>query len=575
MLFADFCRFLDRLEKTSGRIEMTVILAEMYKQMPPEEARIATYLVQGQLGPSFANPNFGMAEKQILKVLGGEADNLFKKMGDLGSAVESYKSQVLNSKQFSEAKFQISDVFEKLLEITKVEGNGSQELKQRLLGNLAEAVSPIEAKYIVRIVLGKLRTGFSDKTILDALSWMMSGDKKNRDDFEYMYNMGADLGMVAETVIKFSNYEEIKRLRIKPNLGTPVIMAKCERAESAEEIWDRNGQCAVEYKLDGLRIQAHIQCSKSNVQCSIKLFSRGLEDMTDMFPDVVVGLKKQIKKSCIVEGEVIAVSDGGRTLAFNKTMNRKRKYDVEKMAKEIPMAIFLFDVLWVDGESVIEKGNGERWKILENMVQSNNQTKSNDQSIIRLMPRMVAQSASEIKDFFSKAIGEGMEGIVAKKLEAPYTPGSRDFAWIKMKPILDSVDVVVMGYSAGEGKRAGFGIGEFLVGVYEHKTGKYLTVSKIGSGATDAEWKRLSCELGKLTVDKKPEVYVVNKQYDQDIWVKPSLVLEVVASEISESPAHSSGYGLRFPRLVAWREKKPEDATSVEEIGKIYKMQRG
>jgi len=555
MIFSEFASFLEKLEGTAGRNDMTVILASMYKQITPEEARLATYLVQGQLGPGFASPNMGIAEKQLIKAFGIEMEQMFKKAGDLGTAVEEYKTHLSAGRVKEYKKIKIAEIFWKLLEIAKVAGTGSQEIKQQLIRGLVEQVDGREAKYIIRIILGKLRTGFSDMTILDALSWMIVGDKSLRTEIEKMYNMRADLGEIAEEMVKNK-----KPLYLDPEIGTPIIMAKCERANKASEIWKRNGVCAVEYKLDGLRIQCHV--SKSE----IKLFSRGLEDMTSMFPDVVEGLKSQIKKSCVVEGEMIAVSPDGKTLAFNKTMNRKRKYDIEKMVEEIPMAIFLFDVLMIEDKGLIDVGNEERWKKLESLVE--------EDKTVRLIPRIIVKNESEIQKFFEKALADGMEGIVAKKLDASYTPGSRDFAWIKMKPVLDSVDVVVMGYSAGEGKRTDFGIGEFLVGVYDPKNEKFLTVSKVGSGATDEEWVKLRKELEKLRVDTKPESYEVTKQYEQDFWVRPSLVLEVVASEISVSPAHSSGYGLRFPRLISWREKKPEDATSVSEIAKLYKMQK-
>jgi len=540
---------------------MTVILAEMYKKMKPAEARLATYLVQGQLGPGFASPNLGIAEKQIIKAFGPDLEKVFKRVGDMGKAVEEYKKE--KNKRTNEPE--IYDIFQDLLKIAEAEGTGSQELKQKLIRDLTDGLDGRSAKYVIRIILGKLRTGFSDMTILDALSWMISKDKSLRKDIEKMYNMRADLGEIAEEMVKNK-----KPRKLEPEIGTPIIMAKCERATRASEIWERNNMCAVEYKLDGLRIQAHIQYSKSNDQCSIKLFSRGLEDMTSMFPDVVAGLKRQIRQSCVIEGEMIAVSPDGRTLAFNKTMNRKRKYDIDKMVEEIPMAIFLFDVLMEDSKSVIDEVNEKRWEILNQLIVNSN----SNREIVRLIPRVIAKDVEDIQKMFDKALKDGMEGIVAKNLHAPYTPGSRDFAWIKMKPVLDSVDVVVMGYSVGEGKRTDFGIGEFLVGVYDPKNDKYLTVSKVGSGATDKEWVRLRRELEKLSVAQKPVNYEVSKQYEQDFWVKPSLVLEVVASEISESPAHSSGYGLRFPRLISWREKKPEDATNVSEIAKLFKMQK-
>lgn len=549
MIFADLALVLQKLEGISSRNEMTVVLAELFSKLTPEEAKVSAYLTQGVLGPAYRAPDFGIADKMMIRALGDEAEELFKKKGDLGLVAEDLNKNKKGS------PISILEVYKRLYEIAETTGEGSQEGKQNLIAKLIAEVDATSAKYIVRIILAKLRSGFSDMTVIDALSWMISGDKKNRPMIEHMYNVRADLGEIVEEVVRLGKPSEME-----PEWGTPILMAKAERATNALAVWERNGECAVEYKLDGLRIQAHV--SKNEV----KLFSRGLENVTHMYPDVVDGLKKQIGVECILEGEMIAISPDGKTLEFKKTMNRKRKYDIEKMTAEIPLAIFLFDVLYLRGKSFLGVSNDKRWAELEKLI--------NKGYTVKLMPRIIAKSVEDIEDFYNKALGEGMEGVVAKKIENGYTPGNRDYNWIKLKPLLDSIDVVVMGYSEGEGKRSDFGIGEFLVGVYEPKTDKFLTVTKVGSGATDEEWRELSKRLEKFRVKDKPERYEVPKQYEQDYWVEPKLVLEIVGNELSESPAHSCGYGLRFPRLVSFRDKKAEDATTVSEIEKMFKLQK-
>lgn len=544
---------MQQLEETSSRTEMTKILAKLFGESTPADARLIAYLSAGQLGPGFDAPDFGVAEKQAIKAISRLTDksveSLFKKTGDLGKTVEELSVS-------KSGDLTVAQVHARLLDVAQASGAGSQDKKQELIGELIKDVDPVSAKYVIKIILAKLRVGFSDMTVLDSLSWMITGDKKLRDEIEQMYNVRADLGEIAEELVKTK-----KPHLMQPELGTPILMAKAERATSAVQIWERNNKCAVEYKLDGLRIQAHVDQKKG-----VKLFSRGLEEVSAMYPDIVAGLLRQIKHNCIVEGEMIAVDGQGKTLEFKKTMNRKRKYDIDAKVAEIPMSVFLFDLLWLDGKSVIAQTNKERWETLKLIVKTD--------GVVKLMPRITVESSGEIDTFFNKALAEGMEGIVAKRLNSPYTPGNRDFSWIKMKPVLDSVDVVVLGYSAGEGKRTDFGIGEFLVGVYEPKSDRFQTVSKVGSGATDAEWVKLRQELEKLRVAEKPERYDIAKQYIQDYWVRPKLVLEVVASEISESPAHTSGFGLRFPRLIAWRDKKPEDATTVAEIEKMFKLNK-
>lgn len=550
MKFAELVEYLERLEVTASRNEMTVILAELFSKLDPDEARIVVYMSQGKLGPAYKSPDFGVADKQMIKALGEEAGKLYGELGDLGRVAEKLKSQNPNDK--SNSNFEIKDVYKKLTEIAEIDGTGSQELKIKLIGELTDSITGGEAKYVVKIILGKLRTGFSDMTVLDALSWMIVGDKSKRKDIENMYNVRADLGEICEELVKYK-----KPRKLDPVIGTPILMARAERAKNAGEIWKRNGECVVEYKLDGLRIQAHI--SKE-----VTLFSRGLENVTSMYPDIVEGLKKQIKKECIVEGEMIAVGDNGRFLPFQETVQRKRKYNIAEMMDRVPLRIYLFDLLLMD------KTYSERRKLLEEMV--------GDGDTVRLMPQKEIKSAQEIEDFFQKALEDGTEGIVAKKTDGLYAAGARDFNWIKYKKsyqksaLVDTLDLVVMGYDFGQGKRTGFGIGDFLAGVYRPEDDKYLTVAKIGTGLTDDEWRSIKSKIQDTR--NKSESYEVQKQMNCDVWVEPKVVVEIQADELTKSPMHTAGIALRFPRLISFRDKKPEDATTLSELERMYTLQQ-
>ncbi len=557
MKFGEFAQFLNRLEQTASRNEMTVILAELYGQVGVAEAKEITYLLSGTLGPAYRTPNFGVADKMLLRALGDDAVGVFKKFGDMGLVAEE-----LHTKR-SAAELNCDQVYKKMYAIATVGGEGSQEQKLELIRSLLTHLDALSAKYAVRIILGKLRTGFSDMTVLDGLSWMISGDKKQRSAIEAMYNVRADLGEIAEEIVKHRAPKTIH-----PEVGTPILMAKAERATSSEDIWERNGACALEYKLDGLRIQAHVDAKHKKVT----LFSRGLEDVTSMYPDVVEGLAKQMQKSCIVEGEMIAVGKDGRFLPFQETMQRKRKYDIVEMAGKIPLTIYLFDVLVIEGKEVMNEENAERRKKLEKLVKGD--------GVVKLITRIDADSVEEIETFYRKAIFDGTEGIIAKKMTGPYQPGGRDFNWIKYKEsyaassLADTIDVVVMGYDLGQGKRAAFGIGDFLVGVFDPKTEQYFTVAKIGTGLTDDEWKRMKREVDVLAVDSKPDEYQVKKEMLVDVWAKPKIVVEIHADEITKSPMHSSEYALRFPRLISWREKKATDATSLKELLRLFGLQQ-
>ncbi len=555
MQFGKLAEYLEKLEGTSSRNEMTVLLAELYQSVKPVEAKEVTYLLSGTLGPAYRTPNFGVADKMFLRVFGEEAGEVFKRVGDMGLVAEELH------KRRSEDELECDEVYKKMWEIATASGGGSQEKKIELIRELITHLDARSAKYVVRIILGKLRTGFSDMTVLDALSWMAVGNKSMRKEIEEMYNVRADLGEIAEELVRNK-----KPRRIEPEIGTPILMAKAERASSGEEIWERNGRCAVEYKLDGLRIQAHVTKEE------VVLFTRGMENMTEQFPEIVEGLKNQTKYDCILEGEVIGVGKDGKFLPFQETMQRKRKYDITEMAGKIPLKYFLFDVLYVKGKAVMGEMNEKRREMLEELLKPG--------ETVKTMERKIAENAEEVENFFDQAIEDRTEGIIAKRLDGPYQAGARDFNWIKYKrsygkaALSDTIDVVVMGYDFGQGKRVGFGIGDFLVGVYEQKQEKYLTVAKIGTGLSDEEWRRMKKEIDEIKIKDKPEEYEVRKEMNVDVWSKPKVVVEIQADEITKSPMHTSGYALRFPRLISWREKKPEDATSVKEILQMVEKQK-
>lgn len=569
MEFFKLAEYLEKLEKTSSRNEMTVILAEMFSNATPEEGRLIAYLTQGQLGPAYDTPNFAVAEKMMMRALGEDAERLFKVEGDLGRVAEEVKRQ--KSKGESKAKsLEVIDVYDALMQIAKTEGEGSQEKKLVLIGELLECLDGLSAKYVVRMILGKLRTGFSDMTVLDSLSWMITGDKKLRAVIEGMYNVRADLGEVVGKVKSQKAKIISGEIDVEPKIGTPILMAKAERAVDAEDIWERNGRCAGEYKLDGLRIQAHVNInSKGKGQrAKVILFSRGMENVTEMYPDIVEGLAEQMTEDCIVEGEMIAEDGKGKFLPFQQTTQRKRKYDIEEMRTKIPLVIYLFDVLVVADRNVMNRKNEERREELVKLVKKG--------KTVKLIERETLESVGDIESFFLKSMEAGTEGIIAKKLDGPYRPGGRDFNWIKYKKsydkstLNDTVDAVVMGYDYGQGKRADFGIGGFLVGIYQPETEKYLTVAKIGTGLSDEEWKEMKLKIQKSQVKSKPEKYRVKKEMGIDVWYEPAIVMEVKTDEISKSTMHSSGYALRFPRFIKYREKKPIDSTSLREIINIY-----
>ncbi|HVZ11441.1 MAG TPA: ATP-dependent DNA ligase [Patescibacteria group bacterium] len=592
MKFTDLAKHLERLENTSSRNTMIELLAEMFKSTDADDIGKVVYLMQGRVAPLYEPLEFGMAEKQILKAIAfayevpdKEVNAEYKKIGDVGVLAEKLSESRSKNR---ESRVTVSDVFETLKKVAETGGEGSVEKKMVLVSDLLKSLDPLSARFVVRIPVGKLRLGFSDMTVLDSLSWMIDGTKDHRKTIEPVFNIRPDLGYIATTI----KQKGVKGLAsATPTPFTPVLMARAERLSSGEEIIAKIGECAIEPKFDGFRLQAHLVRSK-NHEARIKLITRNLEDVTFMYPDLVAGIKEQIKADeAIFEGEAIAYNrETGEFLPFQITTQRKRKYDIEEFAEKIPLKLMAFDLLFVDGENMIDKPYEERRKKLVATIK--------DGDVIIPSDEQVFSDAKKIETFFDDAISRGLEGILAKKLDGKYQAGARGWSWIKFKrsyssKLDDTVDCVVMGYYFGRGKRTAFGIGGFLIGIYDAKQDQYLTIAKIGTGLTDEEWKTLAERGQKLKSKDKPALYNVDKILDPDVWVKTEIVVEIKADELTRSSVHTAGrvmkasksgsafdvdvpgYALRFPRLMRFRDdKKPEDITTLPEIEEMFAAQR-
>lgn len=575
MYFSELALFFERVEKTPARLETTHILAELYKKLTLDEIQQTTYLLQGRVAPLYESVEFGMAEKTVIKSIVSalnidrsyfEKEN--RRIGDVGTTVEEFKKQILS---FEEKQLTISEVFSELQRLAHASGDGSNDLKVGILAGLIRQLDALSCRYLVRIPQGKLRLGFSDMTLLDVFSWMTVGSKEYRPDLQAAYQMHPDLGSIGKR-IREKGIEGIRK--ITPTLFTPIIMMRAERLSSGEEIIDQIGTCAVEPKYDGFRLQIHSNSSTGEV----RLYSRNLEDVTHMYPDIALGVKQEVKgKEIILEGEAIGYNkDQDIFLPFQDTVQRKRKYNIEEKAQEIPLKLFVFELLFLDGETYINRPFTDRRKRLETILSPNASAKKNT---IILAPHTLYSDPKLVERSFDRAVEEGLEGIIAKKLDGLYRPGAREWNWIKFKrsyssKIHDTVDCVVMGYDTGKGKRTDFGIGAFLVGVYDKSQDAFVTVSKIGTGLTDDEWREMKRRCDNLTIQKKYPSYSVDQLMQVDVWVTPGIVVEIKADEITESPVHTAGFALRFPRLVRFRDDKlPADATTSSEISALYTKQ--
>jgi DNA ligase 1 len=508
----------------------------------------------------------------------------YKKAGDWGVASLQIQNQ---NKDAKKSALEVSDVFDKLKEIAKDGGEGSQERKVFKLAELISQLDETSIKFVVRIPTGRLRLGFSDVTILDALSVMQSGDKSLRKELEGAFNVLADIGKIAK--IFKTDPKKIREVESLP--GVPIRPALCERLPTAEKVLEKLGNCVVEPKYDGMRIQVHV-----TDKGDISFFSRNLENTTLMFPDLVKAAIKEIPRGVIFDGEAIAVDPKtGKLLPFQETSQRKRKHDIDEVAIKIPVTVFLYDVLYANGETLLGRTYKERRAILDKLVDSKGK--------FVIARQRYVESAAELREEFDKAIKDGLEGLVAKKPDSIYQAGGRNFNWVKFKKttesvdgkgLVDTIDCVVMGTYSGRGKRAGFGLGAFLVGVpgepkHEIRNSKiqtkFYTICKIGTGLSDEQWMEMEKRSQKLKVSQKPDIYEVDKGLEPDVWMKPELVVEIMADEITRSRVHtagmkemengeSRGLALRFPRLIKFRDDKEADqATGVAELERLHKMQ--
>ncbi|MBM3205438.1 ATP-dependent DNA ligase [Candidatus Shapirobacteria bacterium] len=570
MKFAILADYLAQLEATASRNQITEILSVLLKKATDKEVDKICYLCLGQLAPLYAGVEFNLAEKLMIKVLSRafktseeKVKQAYKRLGDLGEIGEKLK--VGQGKE----DLSVEEVYQKLQAIAQEQGGGSVERKINQMATLLNQLKPLAVRYVVRIPLGKLRLGFSELTILDALSWMLTGSKSKRQEIEEAFNVRADIGQISQ-IIKKQGLKGLKNLKIQ--LGIPIVPALCQRLPNAEEMIKKMGQVAVEPKYDGTRLQIHWSRGK------VGLFTRNLENVTLMFPDIVEALQKEIKaKEAIFDGEAIGFEPKtGKFLPFQETIKRKRKYQVDQKIKEIPLKYFAFDLLYKDGQDLLKTPFSQRREILAKTILPVSIT-------IKVSPQMVTAKAQALRQFHDEQIKKGLEGIVAKKWAAPYDPGRRGYTWVKLKQergkkgggLADTLDCVVMGYYKGRGKRADFGIGGFLVGVREKEESEpFLTISKIGTGLSDEQWREMKKRIDEVQTLNQPKQYVVNKNLFPDVWCAPKIVVEIEADNITKSPVHTARLALRFPRLIQFRDdKSAKQATTLKEAEKLYKLQ--
>jgi DNA ligase 1 len=575
MEFSKVAETFQKLEATQSRLEMTDLLVELFKQAPKDEIDKLAYLCLGSFHAEYEDVVLGIGDKTMVQAIAMAAHRLpkdverkFKEVGDLGLAAEE---MIGSGKGVSLAAFAgtvhgavtLQELFSSLNRIASASGSKSQDLKTKTLAGLLSKAKPVEAKYIVRIALETMRLGTGGMTLLDALATVYA-DKKERPLIENAYNISSDIGLVARELAEHGLAGVEK---IKPTVGRPIKMMAAQRVQRLEEIPEKMERFAVEEKYDGERMQIHKDGD------SVKIFSRRLDEITEQYPDIVKRVKENVNaKTAIMEGEAVAVQ-GEKLQKFQVLMQRKRKYDIERYVKKIPVRLFLFDLLYVDGEDIMVKGYAARRSMLESVV--------NEKKDITFANRIVSKDLRQIKHFFDDGLKRGTEGIMAKNLadDAIYRAGAREWMWIKWKKdylegLVDTFDLVLIGAIYGTGKRAGK-YGTLLAATYNANTDMFESFCKIGTGFTDEDLDGMREKFSLLVSKNKPAR--VLSELKPDIWFEPGIVMEVSGAEITESPAHSCGKGelgkglsLRFPRFKQYREKKPEDATSTDEVLQLF-----
>ena len=582
MKYAELARAYEALEATTKRLEMRSILVELIGAVKGEELGIVLYLSQGLLRPEYEGVELGVAGSLALKALaratGEEEARLARQArasGDLGTTAAEVLAPPPRREE-SKA-LEVPEVYARLLEVAHASGAGSQETKIAILEMLLRRATPLEGKYLLRFVLGTLRVGVREMTILDALAEHFApGDKHARHEIEAAFNMTSDLGLIAERLAA-GGIPVLARLGL--TVGRPVRSMLAERSNSLSDILLRmGGRAALEYKYDGLRVQAHIARDGS-----VRLFSRRLEEIGPQFPDLIGALGSAIPhRPAIVEGECVPVDPVTDELRpFQEVSHRRgRKRDLDRAQEETPVALFVFDVLLDAGEAVYERPYPERRERLEALLVPNER--------IRLAESRVVASVDAATRFFDEAVAGGAEGVMAKSLQegSTYQAGARGYWWIKYKReyvtgLADSIDGVIVGAFSGRGRRGGR-FGAFLLAVYNSRKDRYESFCKVGSGFDDPALEEMPRRLHPYAVGERPAN--VDTGLNADSWFRPALVLEVRGAELTLSPIHRAGIGrfkpeaglaLRFPRFTGrYRDDKgPTDATTTDELLELYESQ--
>jgi len=577
--FAEFIEALNRAEATASRLETAAVLSEALGKLGEADLRFAVNFLLGQLGPPFEAPPVGMGDKFAVKAIAAVAGRpeaaiaaRMREVGDLGVVAEEVvtasRQTTLDARSatFDEVRRHVAD-------ISRASGKGANDRRVGLLKGLLAGCSPAEAKYVVRFVVGKMRIGIGEGQLLEAVA-TMAGDRKRKPELEDAYNRHPDLADLAVRV-KAGGFEAVRHTEVTPFVPMRPMLA--ERLKSLEEVRAKlGGRMALDYKYDGLRMQIHYRGG------DVRVFSRNLEPYTDQFPDLVDEVKARAKaRSFIMEGEGVIVNlETGELRPFREASRRRgRKYGMEAAMEEYPLAVFLFDCMYLDGKDLTGLPLLERRVAMLAAINPSERLQPSTLSVV--------EDDHAAQAFFMAALGAGCEGVIAKSLgpDSAYRAGARGWAWIKFKrdysaTLSDTLDLVVVGAFAGRGRRTGR-YGSLLMAAYDEESDTWVSVCKLASGFNDEELRELDGRLRPLALPGPPAR--VESGLVPDTWLEPRVVAEVRGAELTLSPVHRAAWGalspdaglaLRFPRFEKWRDDKgAKDTTTTAELVSMYRRQ--
>ncbi len=564
MEYSTLADVYEKLESLPSKLAKTNVIAEFIKSVPSGELSKIVLLLQGRVFPSDSEFELGIATQMMLKAIAkssgfplDKVEDMFKKTGDLGLTAEQFV-KVRKQASLSKRKLNVDRVFENLKKLANIVGSGSQDKKLDLISELIISAQPKEARYIVRSILGELRIGAAEGLIRDAIANAFLVDGKSTKDekekasmaVESAWSLLSDYGKVAE-IAKEKGMEGLEKIGIE--LGKPLQVMLGIAVENMADVVKEFGQVIAEYKYDGMRVVIE---KKGN---HFWLFTRRREDVTKQFPDIVELAKKALKADdCIVEGEALGINPTtGYPLPFQALSQRvHRKYDIEKLAKEIPVQVNLFDAMYINGKSLLNEPLIERRKALEKIL---NQIKNKFQ----MAKCMITDDIEKLHQFYQDAINAKQEGLMLKVPSSIYTFGRHVGTMYKMKPTMENLDLVIISATWGEGSRSKW-MTSYEIACRDPDTGKFLSCGNISTGLSEEEYESMTKELKKIIEFEKGKIAIV----------KPKIVLEIGYQEIQKSPNYESGFGLRFPRFIRIRDDKgPDETDTIERVKSLYKSQ--